>query len=84
MNDKIKNLLSIKNLAIIVFSVSLAANAYFFGGKWLNQDRINRMGAGAMAVRNFIVKEVQEKGRVIVEDDKGQRVILIQEIKQEK
>lgn len=84
MKEKIKEIFKLRNIVVLLFIVSLAGNAYFFGMKWLNQERTKYANSGVIAIRNYIVKEVNEKGRVTVQDDKGQTVVLIPEAKQEK
>ena len=62
----------------ILLMGSLAGNAYWFGSKWLNQDRVNSFNTGASSMRNYIVETVQKNGIIIVENEKGEQIKLIQ------
>ena len=71
-----KNPLTPKTIAILILVISLSANIYWFGTQWIQKERQAYFNAGAAVVRNSVVKQIIETGQVIVEDEKGQRVML--------
>jgi len=68
IKDKIKNLITAKKfwIGLIIIAQALAL-IYFFGGQWLNNERVRYANMGAQTVRNAIYLEAFQKGSVRID-----------------
>ena len=69
--------ISIKNIAILIFIISISANLFYFGKEAINKERQKYFEAGNLATRNAIYEGVVKNGEVVITNGEGKEIILI-------
>ena len=63
-------------IILLVAVISIIANVWFFGGKWLTNERQKYLDGGAIQLREQIFNIAKQQGWVIIGNSAGEQIKL--------
>jgi len=76
IKDKLKNLITPFRILLLVAVISVVANLWFFGGKWIAKEKQAYLNGGAIQMRDLIFNTAKQQGWIIIGNSSGEQIKL--------